>query len=110
MKPLRINVGIDTIQKYLMNKIDPSNPVEVEKVGRYIKNIDMYRRMERTVKKEGTSIVIKNGSQTFIKAHPLLSEMNKVNASIMSIEKSFKFVDPDESGPTAGTSSPKDLI
>ena len=93
-----------------MEKIDASNPVEVEKVGRYIKNIDMYRRMERTVKKEGTSIVIKNGSQTFIKSHPLLSEMNKVNASIMSIEKSFKFIEPENVGPRNKTSSAKDLI
>ena len=81
-----------------MSKIDKRNPVEVEKVGRYIKHIDMYRQMERTVKKEGVSIKIENGSQSFIKSHPLLAEMNKVNAAIMNIEKTFNFIE-DGDGP-----------
>jgi len=76
-----------------MSRIDTTNPVEVEKVGRYLKNIEMYRRMERTVKKEGVSVTVKNASQTFVKSHPLLNEMNKVNSSIMNIEKTFNFID-----------------
>lgn len=80
-----------------MSMIDTSNPVEVEKVGRYLKHIEMYRRMERTVKKEGVSVTVKNASQTFVKSHPLLNEMNKVNSSIMNIERTFNFI-KDESG------------
>lgn len=78
-----------------MANIDKTNPVEVEKVGRYLKHIQMYRRMDRTVKKEGVSVLIKNGRQEFIKAHPLLGEMNKVNAAIINIERSFNFIDDD---------------
>ena len=92
---LRTDVGIDKIKDYLMSKIDISSPVEVEKVGRYLKHIEMYRRMERTIKKEGVSVTIKNASQTFVKSHPLLNEMNKVNSSIMNIERTFNFVDDD---------------
>ena len=80
-----------------MSKIDTSNPVEVEKVGRYLKHIEMYRRMERTVKKEGVSITIENGNQSYVKSHPLLGEMKKTNDSIMNIERTFNFVD-DEDG------------
>ncbi len=76
-----------------MSNIDTSNPVEVEKVGRYLRHIEVYRRMDRTVKKEGVSITVKNGSQIFVKSHPLLAEMNKVNSSIMNIERTFNFID-----------------
>ena len=89
-----------------MSRIDTSNPVEVEKVGRYIKHIEMYRQMERTVKKEGVSVTTENGSQRFVKSHPLLNEMNKVNAAIMNIERTFNFIDEDEEK----TFSAKDLI
>lgn len=92
MKAFRIDVGIDKIRDYLMSRIDTTNPVEVEKVGRYLKHIEMYRRMERTVKKDGVSTVVENGSQSFVKSHPLLNEMNRVNSSIMNIEKTFNFI------------------
>lgn len=106
-KPLRTDVSIDKIKDYLMSRIDTTNPVEVEKVGRYLKNIELYRRMERTVKKEGVSVTIVNASQTFVKSHPLLNEMNKVNSSIMNIEKTFNFIDNDEGKPKF---TAKDLI
>jgi Phage terminase, small subunit len=92
----RTDVGIDKIRDYLMSRIDTSNPVEVEKVGRYLKHIEMYRRMEKTVKKEGVSVRTENGSQTFVKSHPLLGEMNKVNASIINIERSIEFIAEDD--------------
>lgn len=99
MKTFRINVGIESIRDYLMSNVDTTNPVEVEKVGRYLRHIEMYRRMERTVKKEGVSVLTKNGAQTFVKSHPLLNEMNKVNSSIMNIEKTFNFVDGEADKP-----------
>src|SRR5699024_12519141 len=106
MKAYRTNVSTDNIKEYLMSKIDTSNPGEVEKVGRYIKHIEMYRRMERTIKSEGVSVTTKNASQEFVKSHPLLNEMNKVNAAIMNIEKTFNFIDSGD-GPSYNAS---DLI
>lgn len=79
-----------------MSRIDTTNPIEVEKVGRYLKHIEIYRRMERTVKKEGVSVMTENGSQTFLKAHPLLGEMNKLNSSIINIERSIQFIGDDD--------------
>ena len=34
-----------------------------------------------------------NGPQKFTKAHPLIGERNKINASLLNIEKSFGFID-----------------
>jgi len=93
MEKFSINVKINSIRDYLMSRVDTSNPVETEKVGRYLKHIEMYRRMERTVKEEGVSVTTENGSQSFVKSHPLLNEMNKVNSSIMNIEKTFNLID-----------------
>lgn len=95
---LRTDVSIDKIKDYLMSRVDTTSPVEVEKVGRYLKHIEIYRRMERTVKKEGVSIMVKNATQTFVKSHPLLNEMSKVNASIMNIERTFNFIDEENKG------------
>jgi phage terminase small subunit len=89
----RTDVGIDKLKDYLVSRVDTSSPVEVEKIGRYLKNIEIYRRMERTVKKEGLSVNVQNGSQSYVKSHPLLNEMKKVNDSIMNIERTFNFVD-----------------
>jgi|SRR5699024_2053105 len=96
MKPLRIDVGIDKIKESLLSRIDNTDPVEVEKVGRYLKHIEMYRRMERTVKKEGVSVTTENGSQSFVKSHPLLNEMNKINSSLLNIERTFNFIEKVE--------------
>nr|WP_208379590.1 P27 family phage terminase small subunit [Alkalibacillus almallahensis] len=79
-----------------MSKVDTTDPIEVEKVGRYLRNIEMYRRMERTVKEEGVSVTVENGNQSYIKSHPLLAEMNKVNAAIINIEKTFNFIGGDD--------------
>ena len=108
MKSFRIDVGIDNIKDYLLSKIDTDNPVEVEKVGRYLKHIEMYRRMERTVRIEGVSTIVENGSQSFVKSHPLLNEMNRVNSSIMNIEKTFNFIGDGDDGKPKYSSS--DLI
>lgn len=108
MKPFRIDVGINNIKDYLLSRIDTTNPVEVEKVGRYLRHIEIYRRMERTVKKEGVSVKIENGSQSFLKAHPLLAEMNKVNSSIMNIEKTFNFIGDNKDDPPVYSSD--DLV
>ncbi|MDX5475911.1 MAG: P27 family phage terminase small subunit [Bacillaceae bacterium] len=104
----RIDVGIDKIKDYLLSRIDTTNPVEVEKVGRYLKHIEIYRRMEKTVKKEGVSITVENANQKFVKSHPLLTEMNKVNSSIMNIERTFNFIDDTSDGKPKFTAN--DLI
>ena len=74
-----------------MDKIDTNDLMQVEKVERYIEHIESYRRIDKIIKDEGESVTTVNASQTFVKAHPLLNERNRVNTSILSIEKSFGF-------------------
>ncbi|WZX99628.1 P27 family phage terminase small subunit [Bacillus sp. FSL W7-1360] len=97
-----MTVDIKKLQEQLMNKIDEADLVQVEKVERYIDLVDSLKRVTETIKREGESVTTKNGAQEFTKAHPLISERNKINASLLSIEKSFGFVvggdDDEDSG------------
>lgn len=72
-----------------MNRIDTEDLVQVEKVERYIDLVKSFRRVNSIITKEGESVVTENGSQRFTKAHPLISERNKINASLLSIERSL---------------------
>ncbi|MCB5028019.1 P27 family phage terminase small subunit [Streptococcus mutans] len=108
MSKPRLDVGTEKIKQYLLSRIDTDNPVEVEKVHRYVMHVAMYRSMNKTVKAEGVSVVTKNASQQFVKSHPLLAEMNRLNASIINIERTFNFVDDGENKPE--THSASDLI
>ena len=91
-----------------MKKIDTTKLIEVEKVNRYIEHIESYRRMEKTILEEGESVKTVNATQEFIKAHPLLNEKNKVNSSIINIERSFNFISEDDEEKKKSTAS--DLI
>lgn len=89
-------VSIHKLKEQLMNNVDQDDLMQVEKVERYIEHVESYRRMDETIKQEGESVTTKNASQEFVKAHPLLTERNKVNAALLNIEKSFGFTVPDE--------------
>nr|WP_276116545.1 P27 family phage terminase small subunit [Gracilibacillus halophilus] len=79
-----------------MDRIDIEDLVQLEKVERYINLVKSFRRVDKMIRKEGESITVENGSQRFVKAHPLVGERNKINASLLNIEKSFGFAVPDE--------------
>src|SRR5690625_3313367 len=96
MKKININVSRGKIKDFLFCRIDRSNPVEVERVGRYIKYDEMFRQDERKVKEEGVSVTTGNCSQKFIKSQHLLNEMNRINGSLLSIENSFNFLEEEE--------------
>ena len=79
-----------------MDRIDKNDLVQVEKVERYIDLVKSYRRVSEIINEEGESVTTVNGSQKFIKAHPLMNERNKINTSLLNIEKSFGFTPEDE--------------
>ena len=88
-------VKINDLREQLMNRIDTDDLIQVEKVERYIHLVESFRKVNQTIKKEGESVTVENGSQRFVKAHPLIGERNKINASLLNIEKSFGF-EPEE--------------
>lgn len=85
-------VSIVRLKEQLMNSIDTTDLVEVEKVERYIDLVKAFRKINKTITKEGESITIKNGTQVFVKAHPLISERNKINSSLIALGRDIKFV------------------
>lgn len=95
------SVSINRLKNQLLERVDTKDLVQLEKVERYIDLVKSFRKCNKTITNEGESIKVKNGMQTFTKAHPLISERNKINASLLSIEKSFGFEDPKEVKPTA---------
>ena len=84
-----------------MKKINVEDVSQVEKVERYIDLVKSFRKINSIISKEGETVVTENGAQRFTKAHPLLAERNKINTSLISMEKSFDFDDSKkDSGPT----------
>lgn len=92
-----MSINIDDLKKQLMNKIDTANLVDVEKVERYIGLVESFTRISKKIEEEGETLVTENGAQRFTKAHPLISERNKINTALLAIERSFDFTDKKRS-------------
>lgn len=106
-------VAITKLKKQLMSRIDTDDLVEVEKVERYIDLVKSFRRINKTINKEGESVITENGSQRFTKAHPLISERNKINTQLIALGKDITLMTPisnsDDSDAKGGYSA-SDLI
>jgi flagellar hook assembly protein FlgD len=74
------SVNITQLKNQLLEKIDIEDLVQLEKVERYIELVKSFRAMSKVIKKDGESAAIKT-----------IGERNKINASLLSIEKSFDF-------------------
>jgi macrodomain Ter protein organizer (MatP/YcbG family) len=101
-------VNISNLKKQLTQQIDTNDLVQVEKVERYIDLVKSFRKVNKIINKEGESVTTENGMQKFTKAHPLIGERNKINAALLSIEKSFGF--NDEKDDTKLKRSAGDLV
>ena len=84
-------VAISKLKKQLLDRIDTNDLAEVEKVERYIDLVKSFRKVNKTINEEGESVVTENGSQRFTKAHPLISERNKINSQLIALGKDIKF-------------------
>lgn len=81
----RINASED----YLMKQIDTDNDIEVEKVERYTNLLKLFYALDVYIEQSGPITVVKNASQEYIKPNPAIAEKNKVNGSLLALEKSF---------------------
>lgn len=84
-------VKVKKLKKQLMEKIDQTDLVQVEKVERYINLIELFNSLDGDIKKHGTMIEVVNGSQQFNKPNPAIAEKVKISSSLLSIEKAFEF-------------------
>lgn len=94
------------IKDFLLKKIEKDNPVQLEKVTRYLNLLNIFYMLDDNIKEHGTMVETVNASQTFLKANPAVAEKNKINGSLLAIEKSFGFNKEE----IEGIKSPRDLL
>ncbi|TFE02879.1 hypothetical protein [Jeotgalibacillus salarius] len=95
---------IRKLELQLMSRIDQDDLIEVKKIKRYIQLIKLDIACDRAIKKDGSTIVIENGTQRFIKSHPAMTEKMKINAQLIALEKTFNFI--SEGDAPSSTPSP----
>ncbi|MFT8392528.1 MAG: P27 family phage terminase small subunit [Liquorilactobacillus ghanensis] len=88
------------LREELLKKIDKSSEIELEKVDRYCALIKHFKAIEKQVGNKNL-IMVKNGSQQYVKANPGLNEMNKINAQIINLGKDMGLSAPPPE-PNAG--------
>nr|WP_259544987.1 P27 family phage terminase small subunit [Heyndrickxia oleronia] len=106
-------VNITKLKEQLMGRIDIEDLVQVEKVERYIDLVKAFRRINKIINKEGESVTTINGSQEFVKAHPLTSERNKINSSLIALWKDLNLGDSgknDSKNNSSNNYKPSDLV
>lgn len=80
------------LKKFLLEKINqPDNILEIEKVNRYMQFVELIAKLKQDIKKQGVTIVVENGSQSYIKTHPAIAEISKLNTSMLAIERTWNF-------------------
>lgn len=103
-------VNVSKLQKQLMSRIDTDDLVEVEKVERYISLVKLNKQLDKEIKAQGATVVTENGSQKFVKSHPAVADKMKVNAQLLSIERSFNFISEGTHPPGEEGYSEADLV
>ena len=83
-------VAISILSNYYMSQIDRTNIGAYENVQRYIELVELYRVMQKQVKQDGPSVEIQNGQQSYIKSHPLISDMKNINAQLINLKKDIE--------------------
>lgn len=80
------------LKKFLLEKINqPDNILEIEKVNRYMQFVELIAKLKQDIKVQGVTIVVENGSQSYIKTHPAIAEISKLNTSMLAIERTWNF-------------------
>lgn len=83
---------IEKLHEQLMSKIDTDDLMEVKKVKRYITLLEMDQLCDEAIKRDGSTIVIENGKQRFVKSHPSMNDKTKINSQLIAIERTFNFI------------------
>ena len=84
-------VDSDKLKKQLLSRVDVNDLLEIKKINNLIRLYELDAKCDAIIDEEGVRIIIKNGSQEFIKSHPSMNEKMKINAQIIALEKSIKF-------------------
>lgn len=74
----------------LSKQIDKNSASDIEIMRRYLSLVDTYKKLDKSIEKNGVMISVKNGKQTFLKANPAVSEKVKVNAALIKLGEFFE--------------------
>ncbi|OMF70502.1 P27 family phage terminase small subunit [Paenibacillus glucanolyticus] len=88
--------NIDELEKELLSKINTASQKELEKVNRYINLVRLFYDLDESIGTDGAMVMTENGAQRFLKPNPAIQEKNRINTQLLSIERSFIFVDDNE--------------
>lgn len=87
---------VKKLEKELLSKIDTGSQKELEKVNRYINLIKIFYELDKSIEEDGAMVLTENGAQKFLKPNPAIQEKNRINTQLLSIERSFIFVNTDD--------------
>jgi hypothetical protein len=93
---LRMGYEIEKLEEELLSKIDTGSQKELEKVNRYMNLIRLFYDLDESIQQDGAMVLTENGSQRFLKPNPAIQEKNRINTQLLSIERSFIFVNQDD--------------
>lgn len=80
---------IKKLKEQLLARIDTEDMQQLEKVERYVSLVQLQEKLHADIAKEGTLLVTKNGAQEFFKSNPATGELQKINTSLLALEKSM---------------------
>lgn len=84
------------LETELLSKIDMNSQMELEKVKRYLNLVKLFYDLDKSISENGAMVMTENGSQKFLKPNPAIQEKNRINTQLLSIERSFIFVNVDD--------------
>lgn len=88
--------SLKKLETELISKIDINSQMESEKVKRYLNLVKLFYDLDKSISETGAMVVTENGAQKFLKPNPAIQEKNRINAQLLSIERSFIFVNVDD--------------
>jgi len=98
-----MNEELKALHKQMLERIDQDDLLEVKKVERYIRLLELDVEYDERLKEEKIVVVTENGQQRFLKSHPLLNEKMKLNNQLIALERTINFV--IDALPTSSSSS-----
>lgn len=88
--------NIKRLSRYMLDRVDKNNFIEVEKVHRYIRIIEYLSDLELDIDVYGLTTITVNGSQEFKKANPSIDIWIKLNKELAKLEESINFKDDEK--------------
>ena len=77
---------IELIRKALIEQTDASDAVRLGKIERYASFLRIDSQCDAEIKRDGTTIRIENGSQSFTKQHPAIETKLKIQKELEKLE------------------------